>query len=202
MDAEEGVPRSASGEDDEDGKSLSLGDKAGVVVKGRDFWAALVLAIVIHWVSSEQISIRLAKDLFAVGTSVLAVIFSVYFASIAIIMSSGDQEFVGYLVHRGTFQKVLFGFKVTLWLLFGGLVASLGLYSMVSVQIESGSRSIGELWLASYCFVVAWGIFATLEASLTAIRHSRVRVLFEQIVRDARKRMQGSEDEDGSDGGD
>lgn len=166
------------------------------VIWDWDLWAALGVTAGVAIFSPEHMKAQLVKDVAGVTTSVLAVIFAVYFAAVAIIMSSGDDEFVRYLARKGRFEKVLFAFKVTLTVLFVGLISSFGIYVLSAVVASQDANGVvSKWWLVGATSVVAWGVFAALETALTALKHSQLRVLFSQLEKTLRRAREEGKNE-------
>jgi hypothetical protein len=130
----------------------------------------------------------LVKDLSAVGIAVLAITFSVFFAALAIIMSSSDDEFVAFLEEDGAYTHIIGAFKFSLILLFVALVFSLFLYAYTSIRVARDVRDQGRWWSVSFEFLFLYSLFAALAAALDSIRYSEYRSRFILTKRRGAKR--------------
>src|ERR1041384_3873475 len=95
---------------------------------GWDLLLATTATVALYVFMPEQISNGFARDLYGVGISVLSIVFSIFVAALAIIMSASDDEFLKFLESDGLYTLLLWGFKFTLFLLFVALMYSLILY--------------------------------------------------------------------------
>jgi len=84
------------------------------VVFAWDFLLAIVGAIFIAVVFPCALPIDFAKDIYNVGISVLSIVFSVFFAALAIIMASSDDDFVRFLEKDGDYTLLINTFQVSL----------------------------------------------------------------------------------------
>lgn len=145
-----------------------------------DILAALVLALLGMLIYGPTIDTQFAKDMYNMGVSVLAIVFSVYFAALAIIISSGDNEFIDYLESRGHYTALIAAFKISLGLLFAALVYSLIAFTWTSHQVSQNHKEQNIFILTGFIFLFAYSIFATVASSLDTIRYSEMRIMFLQ----------------------
>src|SRR5205807_1174381 len=98
-------------------KSLILAWDFGVAIS-----LTLVCSVLLpHWVKND-----FTKDLYGVGISVLSIVFPVFFAALAVMMASSDDEFVKFLEEQGHYKRLIASMRFTLVVLFLALVAALG----------------------------------------------------------------------------
>lgn len=90
-----------------------------------DFIIALVLSIVVLILNPEKIKLGIAKEIFEVAIAVLSIVFSVYFAALAVVITSGDNEFIKFLEKDGSYSHIIWTLKITLLLLFFALIVSI-----------------------------------------------------------------------------
>ena len=151
-----------------------------------DFCAALLLSIFILFFSPDKIAISFLLDIFGIAISVLSIVFSVYFAALAIIITSGDNEFIDFLEEDGSYSHIIWTFKITLLLLFFALVASIILYVIV---LPFGEAEITIRWFPKwgaivFCLFSSWSLFAAALATLDAIKYAEYRARFISIIND------------------
>ena len=77
------------------------------VLGSLDLWAALGLAVVFAVLLDDWVPNEFAKDIYSIGISVLSIVFSVYFAALAIIISASDDDFVAFLEETGDYSASL-----------------------------------------------------------------------------------------------
>lgn len=132
-----------------------------------------LLAVVPRWVP-----LPLAKDLYGIGASVLSIVFSVYFAALAIVISSSDDRFIKWLEEDGIFSDLLWGFKVTLLCLFSALVLALALYAWSGAQIAMDYRAQHRSGVILFAGLLIYSLCATLSTTLAAIKYAQKRSTF------------------------
>lgn len=145
---------------------------------GLDVIAALVVLCVLFATLPTFVPVRLAKEFFGVSASVLSIVFSVFTAALAVIISSPDDKFVRWLESEGIYRDILFGFKFTLLSLFTALVSSIAAFSWTVFQIEAGVRAQHRAGLLIGAALLTYALVATLLSTLAAIRHARTRADF------------------------
>ncbi len=155
--------------------------------------ADLIVSVGVVFLTSyfvpKQVSNTLCKDLYAVGISVLSIIFSVFFAALALIMSTSSDEFVTFLEEHKLFSLLLWGYKFTIWLLLIALLASLTLYSITSFWLSQSPAPLTQnrTLLLVFELLFLWGITATASAVFAAIKYSHKRSDFLLSVKTATK---------------
>lgn len=98
------------------------------IVLSWDFFLSLVLTLVTALFIPTLLKISFCSSFYNVGITVLSIIFSLFFAALAIIMTSSDNDFIEFLEEKGDFTALLDTFKVTLVMLFVSLIYSIVLY--------------------------------------------------------------------------
>ncbi|WP_204745135.1 hypothetical protein [Flavobacterium silvisoli] len=121
-----------------------------------------------------------------IAISVLSIIFSLFFAALAIIMSSSDNDFVSFLDEDGTFTYLMWTFKAVLISLFISLVYSIVLYTGTSYYIETKDP---QIWLQhkslfiSLVLLFTYCMIATGLSVKHTIKFSEYRSTFLRIKR-------------------
>ncbi len=152
--------------------------KAKDVFWSWDFIAALLVALALAFVLPARVNIAVTKDLYAVGISVLSIVFSVFFAALAIIISASDNDFVVFLEQEGDYTAIIQTFKVSLLALFIALIYSLLLYAMSSASVAASASHQHVAWLVLFAFLFLYGLFSAFNSALDAIRYARTRASF------------------------
>ena len=149
-----------------------------------DFLGALCVAGLVFVFFAPSVSNTFVKDLYGVGISVLSIVFSVYFAALAIIISSGDNDFVRYLQSRGYYRNIIDAFKLTLIILFLALIYSIVIYSLTSAWLNRNAGEQNVFWFIVFAFCFTYGLFATANSVLNAIKYAEFRVKFLMMKRE------------------
>ncbi len=76
-----------------------------------DLIIAVIFALIAALLLPCYVSNKFTHEVYGVGITILAIIFSVYFAALAIIMSSSDNEFLKFFEEIKGFSKLISSFK-------------------------------------------------------------------------------------------
>jgi hypothetical protein len=148
------------------------------MLAGIDTIAALVVLAALFAMLPTFLPVQLAKEFFGVSASVLSIVFSVFTAALAVIISSPDDKFVRWLESEGIYRDILFGFKFTLLALFGALLYSIGAFSWTVFQAEAGVKLQHRSGMIIGASLLTYALVATLLSTLAAIRHAHSRADF------------------------
>lgn len=143
-----------------------------------DFLAALGSSLLLAFLVPAGISVSFAKDLFGVGISVLSIVFSVFFAALAIIISASDNDFVVFLEEEGHYTAIIQTFKVSLLALFVALIYSLVLYAFTAAAASAFVQGQHWLWFCVFVFLFLYGLFSAFNSALDAIRYAQTRASY------------------------
>jgi hypothetical protein len=133
----------------------------------------------------------LAKDLLSMGIGVLSIIFSIFFAAIAFIISASDDKFVSFLEEEGLFTDLINSFKWTVGSLFIALFFSIIIYSITSFNITYNEDfKVNEYILCVFCFLFFYSLIATILSTNDAIKYSKSRIKYinKKMTKKKRKR--------------
>lgn len=164
-------------------KDFTLRAKLRKLFRSRDFYAAAMAGLLVLLFAPDWVSLTLAKEVLSITVSVLAIIFSVFFAGVAVIITAGDNDFIAFLQLDGTFTRILWSYKATLMILFGALVFSLGFLLTVLVYSEMSpilpsSAYVPKWALVALAVASVWALFAALGAAADAILYANLRVRY------------------------
>jgi Na+/H+-translocating membrane pyrophosphatase len=150
----------------------------GRAISSWDFKLAVVSVLATWMIAPSWVPNGLVKDFYATGIAVLAIVFSVFFAALAIIMSSSGDDFVAFLEQDKTYTRIVDAFRFSLILLFIALLFSIFLYaySLIRLHLKVESQSIW--WAVSFEFLFLYSLFAALAASLDSMKYSDYRSRF------------------------
>jgi hypothetical protein len=152
-----------------------------------DFAVASLISIALLWALPHWLKNDLAKDYYGIGISVLSIIFSVFFAALAVIITASDDDFVSFLEETKDYSAIVGNFKMSLGLLFTALIASLVLYGYTASRISNQVVHQSKIFVVLFAFLFTWSLLAALASTLDAIRYSDYRRRFVE-----RKRADGA----------
>ena len=142
---------------------------------------AICIVGIIAFFVPGGITFGMAKDVFEVSITVLAIIFSIFFAALTVLITAGDNQFVQFLEEDGSYRSIVWTFKITLLLLFVALMFSIGLF--VTVLNFEGQSGLYPEWLVLlFAFVALFALFATVSASMDAIKYAEFRAMYLKII--------------------
>jgi|SRR5690606_7680788 len=147
-----------------------------------------IISIIISFVCMcflpDYIGGELVKDLLGMGIGVLSIIFSIFFAALAFIISASDDEFVSFLEKKGLFTKLINTFRWTVGSLFFALFYSILLYVVTAFRLSLNSTfQISEILMVIFCFMFFYSLLATIESTNDAIRYSKTRITFVELMK-------------------
>lgn len=173
------------------GENVEMKDKIKSLFLSWDWMLALILIVAISYFVPGGISYPMAKEIFGVSITVLAIIFSIFFAALAVLITAGDNEFVRFLDEDGSYRHIVWTFKITLLLLFIALMGSIFLF--VTVLPYQQSRGWYPEWIILiFAFVALYSLFAAINACLDAIKYAEYRARFLEFLNEWKD---GGEDE-------
>lgn len=107
-----------------------------------DFLIALFSTMISYHFLPDLLRINFAISFYNIGITVLSIVFSLFFAVLAIVMASSDNDFIKFLEEEGDFTRLLFTFKFSLSLLFISLIYCIVLYMISDFHL----KEIGETY--------------------------------------------------------
>jgi hypothetical protein len=104
-------------------------NKFKMILFSWDIYLSLPLSLISYFFLPKYLEMEFTLSFFNIGITVISIIFSLFFAALAIIMSSSDNDFLEFLEQKNQFTTLLWTFKVTLIALFCTLIYSIVLYT-------------------------------------------------------------------------
>jgi hypothetical protein len=151
------------------------------IIFSWDFVTAFCISVAAYFGLARNVANELCKDIYNVGISVLSIVFSVYFAALAIIISSSDDDFVRFLEEVGDYTRLIATFRYTLALLFGSLFYSIIMYSITAVLINDQRLGQPKFFLSLFTFLFSYSLFAAVSVTIDAIQYAKYRSKFLSI---------------------
>jgi hypothetical protein len=145
-----------------------------------DFASSLVLSLLTLFLLPTWIKIPFASGFYSVGITVLSIVFSLFFAALAIIMASTDNDFIMYLEERKQFTRLMGSFKYTLALLFVSLIYSIILMTCSDFVVKyHGDKSIQhQVFFVVFTFLFTYSLTATALSVKDTISFTQYRTKF------------------------
>lgn len=144
-------------------------DTAGAVAIGASLW----------WLLPSSLQADFCKDLYGIGISVLSILFSLFAAALALIMTSPDDEFVRFMEEEGDYTFLVGTFRITLVSLFSALMVSLVWYGATAFNLSAGvQKTQGKIWMVVFSAVSVYALLAALLSMIDSIRYAEKRVGF------------------------
>lgn len=127
-----------------------------------------------------EINASFTLGIYNIGISVISIIFSLFFAALAILLTNQDDEFILFLEENNYFIKLIEGFKFTLIALFVCLIVSIILYSYTSYLIMKNNDKIvvSTLYFYIFEFFFCYSLFSTLWSVLDTITFTTFKIQF------------------------
>lgn len=148
------------------------------------FGADMLLSILVGLAScaivspTDVISGSILKDVYSIAINILAILFSMFFAALTIIVSINDSAFVAFLEEDNLMTNILKYFKFSLTVTFIVLFSTILLYIMTVFKSNNSNwgQYAGQFSLFLWAF--SYSIFAILVSAIDAIRLFNARVKF------------------------
>lgn len=137
--------------------------KASNIFLSWDFLLSIVLTLVTALILPNYLKITFCLSFYSVGITVLSLVFSLFFAALAIIMASSDNDFIEFLEEKNDFTALIASFKITLLMLFVSLIYSIVLHvysDYIRIQI-SESEFQHKVFFLIFQFLFSYSLFAT-----------------------------------------
>lgn len=163
---------------------MNLGGTARRIVFSWDWIVAFAIVLAASFLIPEKPSVQFAKELFSIGISVLAIVFSLFLTSLAILITSGDNEFIRFLEEDGSYRSIVATFKVTFALLAISLVLAIVLSAITLRMSEIEPQAIASKWLLlGFSFLGMYALLATVQSSFDMLKYAELRARFLSITK-------------------
>lgn len=142
-----------------------------------DIGAAAAVALLLWHFLPDQVSSAFCKEMYGVGISVLSILFSLWAAALALLMTSPDDAFVRFMEEHHDYAFLVATFKVTLVALFFALALSICLYGFTTLTLGEG-KTQSKVLVTGFSLVATYSLVAALLSMLDSIRYAERRVRF------------------------
>lgn len=156
--------------------------KNSEIIRSWDLILALALTFITFLCTPDYLTLDFCKSFYNIGVTVLSIIFSIFFAALAIILTSSESDFILFIEEEGgTFTALLDSFRFTLSLLFTSLIISICFFVLTDYTIIYSENSKGiqhKSFFLIFEFVFLYSLFATGLSVWDTISFSKYRVRF------------------------
>lgn len=155
------------------------------IILSWDMAAAGAVALTLALVLPSELKSDFCKDLYGIGITVLSIVFSLYAAALALLMTSPDDEFVRFLEEEGQYTELVRSFKFVLVVLFLALGVSIAWYGMTGYWISAqptGDSLQSKWWMITFAPLAVYALCATLLSMVDSIHYSNRRIEFLRIT--------------------
>ena len=130
------------------------------IILSYDTFISLITTMIAMVVLPKEISNELCVSIYGTAITILSIIFSIFFASLAVIMAFPDNEFIAFMeVPDKLFSRVLGYFKITLGALFIALIYTIVVYIITAFANEI--QTFNNALFIVFVFLFTYSLFAT-----------------------------------------
>lgn len=162
------------------------------VLLAWDFWLSLVTFLLAIYFLPYEPNLEFAKSLYGIGIATLSVVFSVYFAGLAVLISFGDNKFVKFLEEDGSFTSMINKYRNVLYIIFFSLIYSIAWYILVSYKKTNNDIPHNEYIFSFFIALFMYSLFASLTVVINSINYAKWRVQFIQGDNDSKNDNRGN----------
>ncbi len=145
------------------------------IVISWDFCGAIIIWLISYCFLPLKLKLSFTTTLYSIGVTTLAIVFSVYFAALAVIVSGSNDSFIRFLQKLEVYSDILNTFKVTLFSVFISLLFSIYSYFFSSRQISHGFTGEPKWRFTVFILLFAYSLFASFKAAQFSIRYAGYR---------------------------
>jgi hypothetical protein len=142
----------------------SIGFIFRVYIYSWDTVLSAVAGLLCFFLLPKWVSNTFCVAIYSTGISVLSIVFSIFFASLSVIMTSSDNEFVKFLEQKRHYSNLIGTFQFTLFSLFLALVYSLLLYTITSYSVSNPTptnKYQSTVWFIIFSVLTTYSLIAT-----------------------------------------
>jgi hypothetical protein len=154
------------------------------VIVAWDFGAAILCSAVAAVLLPKWVPSAFAQDIFRISVSVSSVLFSIFFAALALIISSSNDEFIAWIEEatdpgeESDYQIIVAAFRFSLFMLFSALIVGLCLFGYTSFRIANTVDFQHKAFVSVFAFLFSYGLFCAISSLMQAIKFSSLRSQF------------------------
>ncbi|MBE9464706.1 hypothetical protein ACFP1I_04005 [Dyadobacter subterraneus] len=125
----------------------------------------------------DNISSAIYISIYGTAISVLSILFSIFFASLAVIISFPDNSFVAFLEKAGKyFSQLIAYYKLTLFILFVALFYTLVIY--IYASLSPSEFRFSKTTFVIFIFMFTYSLVATISAVIVILSLTKSRAAY------------------------
>lgn len=153
-----------------------------------DMISAIVVVGLLSALLPPHLEVSFSQSFYNIGITVLSIVFSLFFASLAIIMASPDNDFIAFMEEEKHYSALMDTFKITLIVLFGSLVYSIILYVYCDFLLKhcrvcDPSVKMHTAWFIAFAGFFIYSLIAVGLSVMDTIFFSMKRIHFLQTLK-------------------
>jgi ABC-type uncharacterized transport system fused permease/ATPase subunit len=150
------------------------------IILSWDFVISIVLTLATAIFLPTMLKMSFCISFYNTGITVLSIVFSLFFAALAIIMTSSDNEFIEFLEEKNDFSALLCSFKITLAMLFLSLIYAIVLYISSDYFLKNNDPAFEQhkIFFLVFEFLFAYSLLSTALSVRDTIKFSDFRGQF------------------------
>lgn len=149
------------------------------ILLSYDTFLALLLTLIVAYFLPDDIKASFCSSFYSLGVTVLSIIFSLFFASLAIIMASPDNDFISFLEEDRHYTALMTTFKVTLAMLFVSLSYSIIMYVYSDYWVKEDSNATqNKGWFLGFVFLFTYSMVASVLSVKDTVMFSVFRIKY------------------------
>ncbi len=153
-----------------------------------DIIVSFIATIILYIGLPSFIPANILKPIYEVIISVLAVMFSVFFAALAVLITAGDNEFVRFLEEEGLYRRIIFTFRITLLLLFVALLYSIISFVAILPYTDQQLHYVySKSQVILFSFISLYALLASINSTMDAIKYAEFRAKYLGVIKDPGK---------------
>jgi hypothetical protein len=154
--------------------------KISTIILSWDFVVSIILTLATAIFMPTMLKISFCISFYNIGITVLSIIFSLFFAALAIIMTSSDNDFIEFLEEENDFTALLETFKITLLMLFISLIYSIVLYVTSDYFAKTNDDQFQQhkIFFLLFEFLFSYSLLSTSLSVKDTIKFSDIRAKY------------------------
>ncbi|MDE4541342.1 hypothetical protein [Thermoanaerobacterium sp. R66] len=136
-----------------------------------DFIFSLIISLFLLFILKGNLNGTFLKDIYNTGVTVLSILFTIFFAALAIIISSWNDDFIKLLEEDNDFINLLHNFRYSLKVTFITLIITIFLYTYTNYNIIKNNNYVQIKYIPIiFSFVFFYSLFTIFNSALDSIK--------------------------------
>jgi len=154
--------------------------KINTIILSWDFVISIIITLVTTIILPSKLNIEFCISFYNIGITVLSIVFSLFFAALAIIITSSDNEFIEFLEEENDFTALINTFKVTLLMLFISLLYSIVIFVISNYFAKLTDEPVfqSKIYFLIFEFLFSYSLISTALSIKDTIVFSEIRTKF------------------------